>query len=224
MPRLLIGFVPYIALSIVHVVTLAMGWDAVSGPTKLTLMPLLAFAVVWGMRGGRWTAAGALLPAAITLSWLGDGAATFFPFAPDVPTMLLCFGLAHICYIALFWRVLAVRPVPAWAVVYALWWGGLLAILWPHIGGLLLPVAIYGLVLGGTAVAASRCHPLILWGGVFFLLSDSVLAFRLFTPEIMPAWTSPLVMITYTLGQGLIAAGCVVALRARTPALQEVTA
>ncbi len=34
-------------------------------------------------------------------------------------------------------------------------------------------------------------------------------------PEVMPDWTSPLVMLTYTLGQGLIAAGAVTALRAR---------
>ena len=56
----------------------------------------------------------------------------------------------------------------------------------------------------------------IAWGGVFFLASDTILAFRLFMPDAMPAWTSPLVMITYCLGQGLIAAGVVVS--ARTPA------
>ena len=216
MPRLLIGFIPYIALSIVHVAALAIGADAVAGPTKLTLMPLLAFAVVWGMRGAAWRSSYVLLFAAIGLSWLGDGAATFFPWAPEVPTMLLCFGLAHLCYIALFWLNLAVRRVPLWAAVYAIWWIALLAVLWPHIGGLLVPVALYGVVLGGTAVAASRCNPVIVWGGAFFLLSDSVLAFRLFVPEIMPDWTSALVMLTYTLGQGLIAAGAVAALRTRT--------
>ncbi|GAA1933282.1 lysoplasmalogenase family protein [Microbacterium aoyamense] len=214
MPRLVIGFIPYIAVSIVHVGALAVGSDAIAGPTKFALMPLLAFAVVWGIRGTRWTAATTLLVAAIALSWLGDGAGTFFPFAPEVPMMLLCFGLAHVCYILLFWRVLAVRPVPAWSLVFTVWWGVLLAVLWPSIGALLVPVALYGFVLGGTAVAASRCRPVVLWGGVFFLISDSVLAFRLFVPDAMPDWTSPLVMLTYTLGQGLIAAGAVVSLRA----------
>jgi hypothetical protein len=51
------------------------------------------------------------------------------------------------------------------------------------------------------------------WGSVFFLASDSVLAFRLFMPEAMPDWTSPLVMLTYCLGQGLIAAGVLVGIR-----------
>ncbi|WP_109209199.1 MULTISPECIES: lysoplasmalogenase [Microbacterium] len=215
MHRLWIGFVPYIAASAVHVWALAVGADAVAAPTKLTLMPLLALAVVWGARGAGWTRDHTLLVVAIGLSWLGDGAGTFVPWLPTVPMMLLFFGLAHLCYIWLFWRRVALRRVPLWAAVYAVWWVVLLAVLWPHLGGLAVAVAAYGLVLGGTAVAASRCHPLIVWGGVFFLASDSILAFRLFLPDAMPDWTSPLVMLTYCLGQGLIAAGVLVSVRAR---------
>lgn len=215
MPRLWIGFVPYVAVSLVHVAALALGADALASPTKLALMPLLALAVVWGARGAAWSRALALLIVAIGLSWLGDGAGTFFPFADTVPMMLLWFGLAHLCYIWLFWRMLAVRPLPVWAVVYAAWWGVLIAVLWPHLGGLLVPVALYGLVLGATAAGAARCHPVIAWGGALFLVSDSILAFRLFMPDAMPDWTSPLVMLTYCLGQGLIAAGVLVAERTR---------
>ncbi|KQP70976.1 hypothetical protein ASF40_03885 [Microbacterium sp. Leaf288] len=215
MRRLWIGFVPYIAVSIAHVAALAVGSDAVAAPTKLALMPLLGLAVVWGAWGSRWTPTHTLLVVALVLSWLGDGAGTFVPWLPTVPMMLVFFGLAHLCYIWLFWRKLAVRRAPLWAAVYAVWWVVLLAVLWPHLGGLAIAVAIYGLVLGGTAFAASRCHPLIVWGGVFFLTSDSVLAFRLFTPDAMPDWTSPLVMLTYCLGQGLIAAGVLVSVRAR---------
>lgn len=218
MRRLWIAFAPYIVISVVHVGALAVGSDALAGPTKLALMPLLALAVVWGARGTTWTTAHTLLVAAIGLSWIGDGAATFLPWLPTVPMMLLFFGLAHLCYIALFWRRLAVRRIPPWTVVYAAWWGVLLAVLWPHLGGLVLAVAVYGLVLGGTAVAASRCHPLVVWGGAFFLASDSILAFRLFLPGAMPDWTSPAVMLTYCLGQGLIAAGVLVSTRARRPA------
>ncbi|MCP2637204.1 lysoplasmalogenase [Microbacterium sp. HD4P20] len=217
MRRQWIAFAPYLTVSIVHVGALALGADAIAGPTKLALMPLLALAVVWGGRGTPWTTARTLLLTAIGLSWIGDGAATFFPWLETVPMMLLFFGLAHVCYIALFWRLLAMRRVPAWAVVYAVWWGVLLAVLWPHLGGLLIAVAVYGLVLGGTAVAASRCHPLIAWGGAFFLASDTILAFRLFLPEATPDWTSPAVMFTYCLGQGLIAAGVLVSTRVRRP-------
>jgi uncharacterized membrane protein YhhN len=215
MRRLWTGFVPYIAVSIVHVAALAAGSDAVAAPTKLALMPLLGLAVVWGAWGYRWAPAHTLLVLAIGFSWLGDGAGTFVPWLPTVPMMLLFFGLAHLCYIWLFWRVVAVRRVPLWAAVYAVWWVVLLAVLWPNLGALAIAVAVYGLVLGGTAVAASRCHPLVMWGGVLFLTSDSVLAFRLFTPDAMPDWTSPLVMLTYCLGQGLIAAGVLASVRTR---------
>lgn len=210
------GFALYGVIAFVHILVLAVDVDAVAAPTKLLLMPALALAVLLAGQGSRWGLAYALLFLAIAFSWLGDGAGTFFPFAPELPMMLLWFGLAHLCYIWLFWRILAVRRLPLWSAVYAVWWVAILAILWPNLGALLIPVAIYGLVLGGTAAAASRCHPLIAWGGAFFLASDTILAFRLFLPAAMPDWTSPLVMITYCLGQGLIAAGVVVADRLRT--------
>ncbi|SEE15009.1 YhhN-like protein [Arthrobacter alpinus] len=47
---------------------------------------------------------------------------------------------------------------------------------------------------------------------MFFLASDTILAFRIFALELMPDWTSGMVMLTYTIGQGLIAAGTVIAL------------
>ncbi|WP_248240766.1 lysoplasmalogenase [Microbacterium kunmingense] len=205
----LLPFAPYALVAAVHVISLAAGASAVAAPTKLLLMPLLAVGVVWALRGAIARTPGILLLIALGLSWLGDGAGTFFPFAPTVPMMLLCFGLAHVAYIVLFWRFLSRDPVPAWALVYAVWWGALLAVLWPHLGALLLPVAVYGLVLGGTAVAASRARAMIAVGGAFFLTSDSILAFDLFWPDAPTAVTGPLVMLTYAVGQGLIALGVV---------------
>lgn len=205
------GFVPYGVVSVVHVWSRFVDDDVVGGPTKLALMPLLALGVLWAGRGSAWGATYAALLLAIAFSWLGDGAGALFPFAPELPAMLLCFGLAHLAYIWLFWRRLAVRRLPAWAILYAVWWVAMIAVLWPVLGALAIAVALYGLVLGGTAAAASRCHPLIAVGGACFLASDTILAFRLFTPDAMPDWTSGLVMLTYCAGQGLLAAGVVVA-------------
>jgi uncharacterized membrane protein YhhN len=224
MRRIWVPFIPYAIVSLVHFVALALGGDAVAAPTKLMLMPFLALAIFWGGRGSQWGMPYALLFVAVSLSWLGDGAGTFLPGFPTLPMMLLFFGLAHLCYIWLFWRVLAVRRVPPWAMVYALWYGILLAVLWPALGGLLIPVAVYGLVLGGTAVAASRCHPLIAAGGAFFLASDTLLAFQLFLPASTPAWVSPAIMFAYCLGQGLIVAGVIVADRLRTAIADSETA
>lgn len=213
--QLWIAFFPYIVVSGIHVTALALGAAAVAAPTKVLLMPFLALAVVWGSWGTRWMPTHTILVTAIGLSWLGDSIGTVAPWLPTLPMMLLFFGLAHLCYIPLLWRMLSDRRLPAWSVVYALWWGVLIGVLWPHLGGLLAPVAIYGLVLGATAAASARCHPLITVGGALFLASDTILAFRLFLPGAMPDFTSPLVMVTYTLGQGLIAAGAVTVLRRR---------
>lgn len=208
------AFVPYAVVSGLHVVLLAVG-SPLAGPTKLLLMPLLAVPVLLSARRLKPPVTVVLLLAAIVFSWLGDGAGAFFPTAPELPLMLLFFGIAHVAYILLFARHLARRRMPWWALVYAAWWIAMITVLGPHTGGLLVAVALYGLVLGGTAAFSARCHPLIAVGGAFFLASDTLLAFRLFLPDGLPAWSSPAVMLTYTVGQGLIVAGALIALRKR---------
>ncbi|WP_449372463.1 lysoplasmalogenase family protein [Arthrobacter psychrolactophilus] len=219
--RIMMGFSPYVIASVIHVGARFANNEALAAPTKLLLLPLLIVAVLASLRsvGGdvteRWLAskgAWILLLLGLFFSWLGDGAGTFFPFAPTVPMMLLCFGLAHLCYMRLFWKHLAVRALSWWALLFAGWWVVILTIMWPRAGGLAVAVAVYGLVLGGTAVLSTRCHALVLLGGLLFLSSDTILAFRLFALELMPDWTSGMVMLTYTIGQGLITAGALLTL------------
>ncbi|UOR02330.1 lysoplasmalogenase [Leucobacter allii] len=221
--RALVPFVLYALLSAVHV--LACFADLpFAGPTKLTLMPALALAAIWACaRAGRPVRAGALalLLAAIAGSWLGDGAATFFPmFDDELPMMLLCFGLAHLAYLLLMWRGagIAVRRVPRWAAVYLVAYVALMLVLIPRAGALAVPVAVYGVLLVGTAVMASRCGPAVAWGGAWFLVSDAILSIRIFLPGTLPAWSDGLVMLTYTLGQGLLVFGIVAAIARRDPA------
>ena len=212
--HVLLAFAPYLLVSIAHVAALAAGLDDVARLSKLVLMPALVLAVMLGLRPLRGLAP-ALLLVAIVLSWGGDASLTL---AGDLWFVvgLASFLLAHVAYIALFLRMPGGGPrLPAWTACYAVWYLVFLAMLGPHLGALLAPVAVYGLVLGATAAGAARCHPVIAWGGVFFLASDTILAFRLFTPDAMPDWTSPLVMLTYCLGQGLIAAGVLLSVRLR---------
>lgn len=208
-PRWWWGFALFALVSAVHVGALVADAEPIVYPTKLILMPALALAALWALRGtGRRTVTVWLL-AAIALSWLGDGAGFFFPFAPTLPMMLLCFGLAHIAYMVLFLRH-GSKPIPPWTAAYALWWTAMLAVLWPHLGPLQLAVAIYGLVLGGTAALSARGGAITAVGGAFFLTSDTILAMRLFLPdEIAALFDGGWVMLTYTIGQGLIAWGIV---------------
>lgn len=208
------GFWLYAAVSLVHVAAIAFHLDAIEYPTKLMLMPTLAIAAIWALRGASVGPSATLLFLALAFSLLGDGAASFFPFFEDeLPAMLLCFGIAHLIYIAIFTRNVRERPVPPWALVYAVWWGVMIAVLWPHLGALLVPVVIYGLVLGGTAVASTRGGRLTAIGGAFFLASDTLLALRLFLPGVSAELTGPWVMITYTAGQGLLVLGLCILLR-----------
>ncbi|MFX6728621.1 hypothetical protein ABTH13_19945, partial [Acinetobacter baumannii] len=85
------GFALYGVVSLVHISALAIDSDALATPTKLLLMPLLALAVLWAARSGARGIRFSLLFTALALSLLGDGAATFFPFAPELPVMLACF-------------------------------------------------------------------------------------------------------------------------------------
>ncbi|MCC9196342.1 lysoplasmalogenase [Arthrobacter sp. zg-Y820] len=202
-----LSFLPFAAVSAVHIGARALGADEIAEPTKLALMPLLAAAALWGGRGFLRGTPALLLLAALLFSWLGDGAGTFFPFAPELPVMLGSFGLAHLCYIWLLGRYTAVGPFPGWSLAYAAWWLLMLLVLWPTLGGLTLAVAAYGLVLAGTAATAARCRPMVAVGGLLFLASDTVLALRIFMPDAMPEWSNPLVMLTYCAGQGLLVAG-----------------
>ncbi|KJQ54840.1 lysoplasmalogenase family protein [Microbacterium sp. SA39] len=209
------AFAPYIAVSVLHAALLVIDSSAAE-TTKLLLMPLLAIPVLLSASRLAPRAAVILLLAALLFSWLGDSVGALFPMAPELPLMLLFFGIAHLAYILLFVRDLAKRRMPWWALVYAGWWVGMLVFLGPHTGGLLIAVAVYGLVLAGTAAFSARCHPLVAVGGAFFLASDTILACRLFLPDGLPAWSDPAIMLTYILGQGLIVAGALVTLQRRS--------
>lgn len=202
------GFWLFGAISAVHVAAIVLDVQALAYPTKLMLMPTLAIACMWALRGTAATPTATLLYTALAFSWLGDGASFFFPYLNDeLPAMLLCFGVAHLLYIALFAGRIRERPVPPWALVYAVWWGVMIAVLWPHLGALLVPVIVYGAVLAGTAVFATRGGALTAAGGALFLASDALLAARLFLPGVSDTATGPWIMATYCAGQGLLVLG-----------------
>jgi uncharacterized membrane protein YhhN len=80
---------------------------------------------------------------------------------------------------------------------------------------MIVPVIIYGAVISGMAVCAGLTLANPLWpltsafscalGGIFFLVSDSILAFDQFVGRIQ--YSNLIVMVTYHLAQFLIAIG-----------------
>lgn len=202
------GFLPYLIVGIVHVAALAAGNEALSTPTKVLLMPALILALFVSLPRRRSTIA-ALATLALLFSWGGD-ALLSSPGGLGFMIGLGLFALAHAAYLVLFLGPLKERRMPRLALLYATWWIALVVVLLPHIGGLLVPVAIYGLVLGGAAAAALGSNRLIAIGGLLFLLSDTVLAFKLFYPGFQLWQHDAIIMLGYIAGQGLIIAGTVV--------------
>jgi uncharacterized membrane protein YhhN len=231
-------FAPYFVLSLVHLVLLSTGPAWAITLSKATLMPALILAVLLAAPRPRGVATW-LLVAGIAFSWGGDVALTF---AGDgwFTVGLGSFLAAHLVYLALFLRLARSRRsaelaggatddaraprararagrsrlAPVWALVaYAVWYLAFLALLGPHTGALLVPVAAYGLALGAMAAFAAGNGPLIAWGGALFVVSDSVLGLGRFLPGYDFALHDEVVMVSYLAAQGLIALGVVVALR-----------
>lgn len=187
--------------------------DAVVTATKVTLMPALMLAVL--VARPRASTAQWLLVAAIVLSWCGDALLTGSGDGWFVAG-LLCFLAAHVAYIVLFVRLPAAgRRVPWWTLAYVAWFAAFLALLATGLGGLLVPVAIYGAVLGAMAALAGGLGGLVAVGGALFVVSDSVLALGRFLPGYEFAAHDLVVMSTYLAAQGLIALGVLTRMVAR---------
>lgn len=200
-------FVPYIVVGIIHIVALAMDATAVSDFTKPLLMVLLLAAFLFSLPRLRSEIA-LLGTLGIGLSWLGD-VSLASPDSLGFIIGLAFFLLAHVAYIVLFWRKFRTRKFPVVAAVYPLWWVGLVIVLAPHLGNLLIPVAVYGLVLGTMGAIALRCDIRIAIGGALFVVSDTLLGLDRFLPGFDLWQVHTIIMTTYIAAQGLIAYGAV---------------
>lgn len=177
---------------------------------------VLLGALAW-MRGYRWLAAGLLLGSA------GDAFLALQPTGDSIEAILrsealqqglgiVSFGLGHIVYIGLFAAILRQRSlVGGYGFLAA---GGLavfgaimLIALQPHFGELRVAASIYNGIIMAMAILAvmSRAHPLAIAGALLFVVSDSVLAWRMFAGAL--DWAGPVVWATYYLGQAGICLG-----------------
>jgi uncharacterized membrane protein YhhN len=92
---------------------------------------------------------------------------------------------------------------------------GLIVVLLPTLGGLMIPVMVYAIVLMGMVMASffryGRTTLASFWlvtaGALFFMASDSILAINKFHTPFELA--GPVIMLTYILGQYLIVEGVV---------------
>ncbi|MEV0648593.1 lysoplasmalogenase [Phytomonospora sp. NPDC050363] len=200
------------AVTAVHLLALAVDWDLAATITKPLLMPLLAAYAWLAARPDRPR----LLVAAVLCGWAGDVLLQF-----DVETAFLAgmgaFAAGHVCYQVLFAKGWRTRRAKIALIPYGIVWAAILAVLWPGLGDLRVPVAFYSLLLAATAVVAVGISTRAAVGGALFLVSDTLIAFGIADLPRPPA-VDVLIMATYVAGQYLLVTGAPVMNR-RAPAL-----
>ncbi|RNL52523.1 lysoplasmalogenase [Pedobacter jejuensis] len=146
---------------------------------------------------------------------LQSGRPNFFIFG------LIAFLLCHIFYVRAF--ILDHKSNPnyknpffLWAIgAFAIFCSGLFFYLQPNLGAMQFPVLMYAIIITFMAIMAVNRYgkvnifsfKLILFGSLFFLLSDSVLAVNKFGQPIPQAGV--LIMASYMIAQYLIVYGTI---------------
>jgi len=173
----------------------------------LSVSPLALIA--WRQLVGRdrWLLAGALLLSALGDVFLDLSGEAWFVYG------LGSFLIAHLLYIALFvrhWprpaaRSAARRLVAALLMAFA---AAMFAGLWPRLGEMRLPVAVYMCALTGMSLTAAFADFRAWWviaGAALFMLSDSLIAVGKFMSPV--AYSGYLIWATYYMAQAMIALG-----------------
>lgn len=206
------AFIPFVALSVIHILLIALGNDVMVAATKPLLMPMLLLGFLAAAPMVNRLIVG-LIVGGIVASWAGD-VLLQSPGSMGFLLGLAAFLVAHLFYIGAF-LMLGTGRVKIWVWAYLMWYGALLALLSPGLGALVVPVIAYGAALGTMAILSTRVNAVVGWGGLLFLLSDSILAMDRFMPGFALPASDFVIMTTYLVGEGLIVYGVVRALRTK---------
>jgi len=201
----------FVVLVLVHLVAQGAGATTLADVTQWMLMPVLAAVVVSATRWPRghvvtWTLV------ALGFSWLGDLVPALVAEDASFLVMVGFFLVAQVAYVvafAPFVRRSVVHTRPVLLLPYAAVLVALVALCAPGADALLVPVALYGGVLVAMAVLATGLGRLATIGGAVFLVSDGLIALEAFVPGWDLAAQGFWVMLTYAVGQGLLAAAVI---------------
>lgn len=180
--------------------------------------PLIVAGLLWfflrhhaGRHGQGW------IPVALALSWLGDVLLLFeTQHASFFILGLGAFLLAHVAYCTFLlgvWRREGIRLHFPFLLAVAVYYAGLLILLWPGLGNMKVPVAIYGAVISTMLLLALHARLMrgrragadLLMGALLFIVSDSLLAINRFYAPF--AFAGIAVMLTYGIAQWQLVKG-----------------
>ena len=214
-PRWRWAAVAFVLLALADLAAVATGRDAWRAFTKPPLMLLLALAFALAAHG-RFDRARMLVIAGLIFSAAGD-TVLLRSGTTALALGMVCFACTHLCYILAFVSMVRgrglVRRRPLVVVPYVFAWVGAIVVLWPHAGRLALAVLAYSALVTAMALAAldlvgripRRNAALAAAGAVFFMSSDTTLAFVQFDRALAPPFAALLVMLTYLVAQTMIA-------------------
>ena len=157
--------------------------------------------------------------AALVFSWIGDVMlmfesmnGNFFIFG------LIAFLIAHVFYIFFFSKIKnddQVKLKVGLVILVAVYYSGLMYLLYNYLGGMKIPVMVYGIIISTMFLLAihmlfiknKRAGRWMMLGALLFISSDSILAINKFYNSFESAGI--FIMLTYGFAQLLITLGAV---------------
>ena len=206
----------YIGFSIFYLLITAFDQEEIARILKPFLLPILVIAVA----SSAHFATKKILITALTFSWIGDVILLFADKGEIYFILgLVAFLVSHVFYIVLFSKQAISKTIKnkisfgagiGLIVIYFLM---MISTLAPKLGSLTVPVVIYAVVISTMLFYALKGsfqwntipYQSVLIGAVFFISSDSILAFNKFDQPI--PYASFLIMITYLAAQFCIVWG-----------------
>jgi uncharacterized membrane protein YhhN len=158
-----------------------------------------------------------IIVSALLFSWLGDLALMFDSFDQKAFMIgLLAFLFAHLRYIRFFSIARMgekVKLKTGLTLIVAVYYAGLIFLLYDHLNEMKIPVIVYGLIISIMFLLALHmlfienkdAGKLLMLGALLFVASDSLLAINKFYQSFEMAGI--LIMLTYGLAQLLITLG-----------------
>jgi uncharacterized membrane protein YhhN len=199
----------YALTVLVHVGAVMTGSELTQRVTQPLFVPLLMAVLLTAVPLRSRTTS--LLVAGLLCAWAGDSLGQFVPGVMQEVTVAGFLG-ALILYSAALAPLWA-RSRDAMRIALAIPYGGVVIGLFvacaDGAGPLLAVVGAYAVALATMAFLAAGGNGLTWSGGTLFLLSSSLLAMDWFLPGASIAFSTELVMLTYTVGHALLIAGMV---------------
>lgn len=208
-------WVAYALTVIVHVGSVTADADMVRRITQPLFVPLLVGVLLTAAPHRSRTTM--LLLGGLLCAWCGDSLGQLLPHVEQIVTVSGFLG-ALIFYAAALAPMWA-RTRDAMRIALAIPYGavviGLFVACADGAGPLLPMVGAYAMALATVAFLSAGGNGLTWSGGTLFLLSSSLLAMDWFLPGASIAFSTELVMLTYTVGHALLIAGMVQAMPRR---------